>query len=147
MKIVRDVLKEKGSTIWTTTPETTVYDALVMMAVRNIGALPVIANDHLVGIFSERDYARKVVLKGRSSRDTTVEELMTSDVLVIDPDQPIDACLKLMTIKRVRHLPVIENHKLIGIVTLGDVGKTMIEDQADTIRVLETYIVGKGPSA
>jgi CBS domain-containing protein len=147
MKIVRDVLKEKGSTIWTTTPETTVYDALVMMAVRNVGALPVIANDHLVGIFSERDYARKVVLKGRSSRDTTVDELMTSDVLVIDPDQPIDACLKLMTIKRVRHLPVIENDKLIGIVTLGDVGKTMIEDQADTIRVLETYIVGKGPSA
>jgi CBS domain-containing protein len=144
MKTVHDILKAKGGVLWTTTPETSVYDALVMMAEKNIGALPVVSNDRLVGIFSERDYARKVVLRGRTSRDTTVNELMTTDVLIVDPAQPVDACLKLMTMKRVRHLPVIEHEKLIGIVTLGDVGKTLIEDQADTIRVLETYIVGKG---
>jgi CBS domain-containing protein len=147
MKTVRDILNTKGASLWTTTPETTVYDALIVMAAQNVGALPVVSNDRLVGIFSERDYARKVVLKGRTSRETTVEELMTSDVLIIDPDQPVDMCLKLMTFNRVRHLPVIEQGKLIGIVTLGDLGKTMIADQADTIHVLETYIIGKGPTA
>jgi CBS domain-containing protein len=143
MHNVRHLLKVKGSDIWTIPPDASAYEALQLMAEKNIGALPVTENEQLVGIFSERDYARKVVLRGRTSRETTVKELMTTEVLYVGPDEHIHAVLKLMTSKRVRHLPVLEHGKLIGIVTIGDVGKAIIDEQADTIRVLETYIVGK----
>jgi CBS domain-containing protein len=143
MHNVRHLLEAKGKDLWTISPDASAYEALQLMAEKNIGALPVTEHGQLIGIFSERDYARKVVLRGRTSRETTVRELMTAEVLYVGPDEHIHALLKLMTSKRVRHLPVLEQGKLVGIVTIGDVGKAIIDDQADTIRVLETYISGK----
>jgi CBS domain-containing protein len=143
MLTVRQLLANKGNALWTIAPDASVYEALQLMAAKNIGALPVRDGERLVGIFSERDYARKVVLQGRTSRETAVRDLMTSDVVVVAPDETIATCLKTMTELRFRHLPVIEGGKLIGIVTIGDVGKAIIADQADTIQVLETYIRGR----
>jgi CBS domain-containing protein len=143
MLTVRQLLANKGNALWTIAPDASVYEALQLMAAKNIGALPVRDGERLVGIFSERDYARKVVLQGRTSRETAVRDLMTSDVVVVAPDETIATCLKTMTELHFRHLPVIEGGKLIGIVTIGDVGKAIIADQADTIQVLETYIRGR----
>ena len=144
MSTIRHILQLKGNDVWTTTPDTVVYDALTMMAEKNIGALLVLNQDNLVGIFSERDYARKVVLKGKSSRDIQVSEIMTDRVVFIQPDQTVEECLALMTDKKVRHLPVMEDNQLIGMISIGDVVKAVISDREFTIEQLENYITGAG---
>ena len=143
MTYVEQLLKTKGNEIWSITPQATVYEALQMMSEKDVGALLVVDKGNLVGIFSERDYARKLILKGRFSKDTTVGELMTREVLYIESQSTIEHCMALMTAKRVRHLPVLENERLIGIVTIGDVVKQIISDQEFTIQQLERYIKGE----
>ena len=138
---VRDLLGGKPRGVVTTSRETRVFDALAAMAKHDIGALPVVEGGRLVGLLSERDYARGVALQGRSSRDMTVQELMTDAVVVALTDS-IERCMTLMTEQRVRHLPVLEGGKLIGIVTIGDVVKRVIQDQASQIDQLESYIRG-----
>ena len=143
MTYVRQILKTKGNEIWSIAPQATVYEALQRMSEKDVGALLVLDKGNLVGIFSERDYARKLILKGRFSKDTTVGELMTREVLYIESQSTIEDCMALMTAKRVRHLPVLENERLIGIVTIGDVVKQIISDQEFTIQQLERYIKGE----
>ena len=143
MNTVRHILQVKGYDVWSTTPRTTVYDALRMMADKNIGALLVMDGEQVVGIFSERDYARKVVLQGRSSKETLVSEIMTSKLTTIHPDQTIDEAMELMTNKRVRHLPVIENDHLLGMISIGDVLREIIYVQLIAIRQMEDKILGK----
>lgn len=137
---VRDVLQTKGNVIWAIAPQATVYEALQIMADKNIGALLVIDKGQLVGIFSERDYARKVILKGKSSKKTSVGELMTSKVYSLTPEKTVEECMALMTATRSRHMPVFEKNKLIGVVSIGDVVNAIISDQQITIRDLEKYI-------
>ncbi len=139
---VEQILKTKGNEIWSITPQATVYEALQILSEKDVGALLVVDKGNLVGIFSERDYARKLILKGRFSKDTTVGELMTREVLYIESQSTIEDCMALMTAKRVRHLPVLENERLIGIVTIGDVVKQIISDQGFTIQQLGKYITG-----
>jgi signal-transduction protein with cAMP-binding, CBS, and nucleotidyltransferase domain len=143
MKTVGELLKNKGQEIWSISPLATVFQALELMAQKEIGALPVVTNNKLVGIFSERDYARKVILKGRASRDTTVSELMTQTVYYVNPENTLEDCMALMTSKQIRHLPVLENGRLVGIVTLGDVVKKIISDQEFRIHELEKYVIGQ----
>ena len=140
MLTVRDVLKGKSRDIWSIAPRASVYEALQFMAEKNIGALLVVENEKLVGIFSERDYARKVILKGKSSKETMVSELMTPQVLYVTPDKTLEECMALMTAKHIRHLPVIDGGNLLGLVTLGDVAGKIIAHQEFTIRELETFI-------
>jgi CBS domain-containing protein len=142
MYTVRHLLQEKGNQLWSVTPQKTVYEALELMSAKNIGALLVIDGGKVVGMFTERDYARKVILMGRSSKTTTVGELMTTDVLYVSPDDTIENCMALMTDKRLRHLPVMDNNRLAGIVSIGDVVKAIIHDREFTIRELERYITG-----
>jgi CBS domain-containing protein len=142
MTTVRSVLKSKGNTIWSIEPDTLVFDALKVMADKNIGALLVIKEDRLIGIFSERDYARKVALKGESSHKITIKDIMTSEVIWVNPEQSIEECMELMTSKHIRHLPVLENKKLIGLISIGDVVKAIISQHEDTIKHLENYITG-----
>jgi CBS domain-containing protein len=142
MYTVRNMLYEKGGQVWSIAPQATVYEALELMADRNVGAVLVLENDKLVGIFTERDYARKVILKGKTSKTTTVGELMTTEVLYVSPDDTIENCMALMTEKRARHLPVMESGKLVGLVSIGDVVKAIITDREFTIRELERYITG-----
>lgn len=143
MKTVNEVLKDKGREIWTISPSATVFQALELMAEKDIGALPVIQNGKLVGIFSERDYARKIILKGRASKDTTVSELMTQTVFYVNPENTVDECMALMTSKQIRHLPVLDRDRLVGIITLGDVVKRIISEQEFTIKELEKYVKGE----
>jgi CBS domain-containing protein len=143
MATVRHILQTKGKDIWSVTPETSVYDALRVMAGKNVGALLVMSGEKLAGIFSERDYARKIILKGESSQTTAVKEIMTSLVVFVQPDQTIEECMTLMTQKRVRHLPVFEHEQLVGLISIGDVVKEIISDQQQTIQHLENYITGK----
>jgi CBS domain-containing protein len=140
---LRDILREKGDQIWSVTPDTTVFDALKLMAEKNIGALMVVDGQDIAGIFSERDYARKVILKGKASRETLVKEIMSSDVVIVRPGQTVEECMSLMTENRIRHLPVVEGEKLVGVISIGDVVKAMISDREFTIRQLENYIVGE----
>jgi CBS domain-containing protein len=140
LKSVRQVLEDKGYAVETVTPETSVYDALQKMSNRGVGALVVIEGGEIRGLFSERDYARKIVLQGRASKNTPVQEVMTRRVITVEPQQTVEACMVLMTEKRIRHLPVVENGRLIGIVSIGDVLKAIIEAQRLTIEELATYI-------
>ena len=142
MYTVRHLLHEKGNQTWTVSPQVTVYAALELMAAKNCGALIVTESNKVIGMFTERDYARKVILKGRSSKTTTVGELMTTDVLYVGPDHTIEDCMALMTEHRTRHLPVLENEELAGLVSIGDVVKAIISDREFTIRELERYITG-----
>jgi len=142
MHTVRELLREKGDQVWTIAPQATVYEALELMAGKNIGCLVVIDHGDVAGMFTERDYARKVVLHGRSSKTTAVGELMTTDVLYVGPNDTIENCMALMTDKRLRHLPVMENGKLAGVVSIGDIVKVIISDREFTIRELERYITG-----
>lgn len=142
MTSVHQVLKAKPTEVWTIAPKASVYQALELMAQKDIGAVPVVDNGKLVGIFSERDYARKVALHGRASKSTMVAELMTAKVYYIQPDQSIEDCMALMTQKRIRHLPVLDNGQLVGIITIGDVVKCIIADQEITIQSLKSYITG-----
>ena len=142
MTSVAQVLKGKAQGVWTISPKSSVYEALELMAKRDIGAVPVVDDQTLVGIFSERDYARKVALKGLISRNVKVGELMTTKVYYVKPEQTIEECMALMTEKRIRHLPVLSEGKLIGIITIGDVVKSIIAEQAITIQSLKDYITG-----
>ena len=142
MKTVRDVLQAKGPVVWSVDANTTVFDALAMMADKEVGALVVKENDKLVGIFTERDYARKIILAGRSSRDTPVSKAMTSKVVCVTPDRPVEECLTLMTDMRARHLPVKVGEDLVGIVSIGDLVKAIIADQRMLIDQLQQYIAG-----
>ena len=135
MVTVKQLIKEKGEQVWTIAPEATVYDALKMMSEKNVGALPVIDNDRLIGVISERDYARKVILQGKSSLQTPVRDIMTSKVIYVRPEQKVSDCMALMTDKRVRHLPVLEEEKLVGIISIGDLVSHIIGAQEErTIR-------------
>ncbi|MCC6625382.1 MAG: CBS domain-containing protein [Deltaproteobacteria bacterium] len=142
MGTVKELLHGKRDALWTIHPGATVYRALEVMAQHDIGALPVVEDERLVGIFSERDYARKVILAGRSSRDTPVSDLMVREVLCVTPRATIEECMGLMTQKRVRHLPVLDGDALVGIVTIGDVVKRLLGDQASEIDALHRYIHG-----
>ena len=142
MRTVEQILQVKGSDIWSIAPQATTYNALQIMAEKNVGALLVIEKEKLVGIFSERDYARKVILKEKSSKNTSVGELMTREVFYINANSTLEESMALMTAKRIRHLPVLKNNQLIGIVTLGDVVRQIISDQQFAIRELEKYITG-----
>ena len=144
MTNVRHILQEKGGGLWSVSPETIVFDALQVMAEKNCGALVVLEGERLVGIFSERDYARKIILKGRKSRETTVSEIMSTEVTSVHPGQSVDECMALMTEKRIRHLPVLDQDKLLGVISIGDVVKAVIAEREFTIKQLENYITG-GP--
>jgi CBS domain-containing protein len=139
---VRDLLRNKGSEVLSIHPESTVYEALQLMAERNVGALLVMNSGRLAGIFSERDYARKLVLKGKFSRTTSVKEVMTEEVITVSPEEDIERCMDIMTNSRVRHLPVVQQDKVIGVISIGDIVKTIISDQKFAIDVLEQYITG-----
>ena len=139
------VLKEKGQNIWSLDPEALVYDAIEMMANKHVGALLVTSGGKLVGIISERDYARKVILQERSSKQTQVKEIMTSSVVVVRPDQTVEDCMRLMTENRIRHLPVVENEEVLGVVSIGDLVKWVVSAQAETIHQLQHYIAGSYP--
>jgi CBS domain-containing protein len=142
MKTVSDILQTKGREVWTITPETIVFDALRIMADKNVGALVVLDGAEVAGILSERDYARKVILHGKSSRELEAGEIMSATVYFVSPEQNIEDCMALFTNKRVRHLPVLQNNDLIGIISIGDVVKAVIAEQEYTIKHLENYITG-----
>lgn len=142
IKTVGDILRIKGNDVWSTTPDATVYEALQTMAEKNVGALVVLDANTVVGIMSERDYARKVILHGKSSREIRVREIMTGEVHYVRPDQDIQDCMAQMTEKRVRHLPALENDQLVGIISIGDVVKALIAEHESTIKHLEDYITG-----
>ena len=137
---VSQLLALKHSGVITIPPETSVLKALQMMADNNVGALPVVQAEHLVGIFSERDYARKVVLLGNNSTQTSVSEIMSEKVFTVDPDSTVEDCMHMMSDKRIRHLPVLEGSKLVGILSIGDLVKTIIQEQSFHIEQLESYI-------
>ena len=143
MKTVRDLLKTKGSDIWSVPAEATVYETLGLMAEKGVGALLVLQAGRLIGIISERDYARKVELQGKSSRETAVGEIMTVKVVYVKPQHTVAECMALMTDKRIRHLPVMDDDQLVGVISIGDVVKAIISDQEFTIQQLENYITGQ----
>jgi len=140
---VKTILDQKGAEVWTISPEAKVIDALKLMADKGVGALVVLYKDRVTGIFSERDYARKVVLHGKSSIDTPVKEIMTFQVFCVGLETPVEECMTLMTQKRVRHLPVVDKGKLVGLVTSGDVVKCLMLKQSNTLESLQNYIKGK----
>ncbi len=139
-KSIRDVLKNKGNTVLSISSEETVYKALELMAKENVGALLVMSGENLVGIISERDYARKVILEGRSSLNTSVEKIMTKKILYISPDKSVEEGLALMSEKRCRHLPVFEGDSLVGMVSIGDLVKANVAEKEFMISQLENYI-------
>jgi CBS domain-containing protein len=139
------ILSTKSPEVWSVNPTTTVFEAVQMMAEKNIGAVPVLDNGRLAGVFSERDYTRKIVLKGRTSRVTPVCEVLTTPVVVISPQDTIETALRLMTEHRVRHLPVLDGERLAGIISIGDLVKWIISAQTATIDHLENYIAGTYP--
>ncbi|MBA6118328.1 CBS domain-containing protein [Pseudomonas putida] len=145
MKNVEEILKTKSQhqTVYTIGPDDSVLDALKLLAEKNVGALPVVENSQVVGIVSERDYARKLVLKGRSSAATPVREIMSAPVVTVDPKQKLDDCMNLMTDRHLRHLPVVSNGQLLGLLSIGDLVKETIHEQANLIRQMEQYIRGE----
>ena len=141
----RTLLEHKGRDLWTIAPDAMVFDAIDLMNVQNVGALPVLEGGRLVGILSERDYMCKVMLKGKSSKETPVSEIMTRDVVTVGPNQNVSECMRIITEHRIRHLPVLDGDELIGIVSIGDLVKWIIATQRTTIEQLENYIVGGYP--
>jgi CBS domain-containing protein len=142
MKIVKQILSTKGHVVWSVTPDTLIIQALKLMAEKELGALLVLEGERLAGIISERDYARKVILKGKSSLDTPVREIMTEKVICVRPEQTVEECMALMTDKRIRHLPVILDNKVIGVISIGDLVKATIDEKDFMIKQLENYITG-----
>jgi len=142
MTTVRQLLDQKGKTIWSIAPDATVFDAVAKMAEKNVGSLLVMGDDKLIGIITERDYSRKVVLKGKTSPTIPVRDIMESEVIVVLPEQSVEQCMAIMTEKRVRHLPVVQGDKPIGIVSIGDLVKSIISDQKFIIDQLEHFIHG-----
>ena len=140
MKTLLQLCQAKGSQVYSIRPDARVIEALQLMAQKDVGALPVLDGERLVGIMSERDYARKVILLGRSSQDIEVRDIMTTDVVTVDPRRTVEECMSVMTQKRVRHLPIVEGGKLVGLVSIGDLVKEVIAEQEQTIRQLESYI-------
>lgn len=143
MVTVAQILKQKGSDVWVISPGATVLEALKLMAEKGVGALMVVEKDHVMGVMSERDYARKVMLKGKSSTDTLVRDIMTSQVYGVHPENKAEECMALMTDKHIRHLPVVDKDKLVGVVSIGDIVKTIIGEQKVMIDHLQDYIMGK----
>ncbi|AMV71753.1 CBS domain-containing protein [Desulfuromonas carbonis] len=141
MKTVRELVKAKGQEVWTVRPDQTVYAALELMAEKEIGALVVVEREQVIGILSERDYARKVVLRGVTSRETKVAEIMSKRVVFVRPEQTVEECLGLMTQKRCRHLPVMKDKKLVGLISIGDAVKEIIAAKEHLISQLENYIL------
>ncbi|MGB5622183.1 MAG: CBS domain-containing protein [Gammaproteobacteria bacterium] len=140
MKTVRQLLQSKPGQIWSVDPDQLVFDALTEMALREVGALVVMKEGKVVGVVSERDYARKVLLKGRTARDTPVRDIMSTEVVYARPEETVATCMKRMTEKRIRHLPVEDQGKLVGMISIGDLVKAIISDQQQTIEQLESYI-------
>ena len=141
MKTAKDILREKGHDIWSIASNASVYDAIELMAEKEVGALLVLEGEKTVGIISERDYTRKVILEGRSSKETTIKSIMTSPVICTDAKQNVQGCMSLMTAKSVRHLPVLENNQLVGLLSIGDLVKAIIAEQESEIHGLESYIL------
>jgi CBS domain-containing protein len=139
---VSSLLQDKNRAVWSVAPNATVFDAIKLMAAQNIGALPVLADGRLVGIFTERDYTRKVALYGKSSKDTQVWEIISSQVLSVTPEDSVAECMRLMTEHRVRHLPVLQNAELVGIISIGDLVNWTISTQEAAIEQMEHYISG-----
>ncbi|TDJ12383.1 MAG: CBS domain-containing protein [Gammaproteobacteria bacterium] len=142
MNTLNQLLQSKSREVWSIGPDASVYDAIHLMAEKGIGALVVLQDESLVGIISERDYARQVVLKDRSSKETLVKDIMSGKVIYADPDQTVDECLAVMTEKRIRHLPVMDGGQMVGLISMGDLVKTIIAEQKLTIDQLERYITG-----
>lgn len=142
MKTVNDILERKGREVWSVSPDATVFQALEIMSQKEVGALVVLENGHPVGIISERDYARKVILQGKTSRELNIREIMSPRVIYVTPQQSIEECMALMINKKIRHLPVIENDKLTGIISIGDVVKAIIDEKEFVIDQLVQYIKG-----
>lgn len=141
-KVSHLLLQKELNVIYSTSPDMYVLDGLTVMLEKNISALLIIDQEKLVGIFTERDYARKIILLGRSSKDTTIAEVMTRDLITISKEDSVEYCMKIMTEKHIRHLPVLENEKAVGMISIGDVVKSVIEDQKQIIQHLEGYISG-----
>jgi CBS domain-containing protein len=146
LETLGSILASKPREIWSVGPEATVYDAIAMMMEKSVGALLVVTGGVLIGIVSERDYARKVILLGRSSKETRVRDIMTQPVITVSPSDSVDECMRIMTEKRIRHLPVLEGTNIVGIVSIGDLVKSIISAQAHTIGQLHTYISNSYPS-
>lgn len=139
---ISEILTHKGGLVWSVSPEATVLEAIQMMADKNVGALLVTKDSRLVGVLSERDYTRKVVLKGRSSKDTPVREIISGKVISVSPDHTVEECMRLMTEHRIRHLPVVLGAKILGVISIGDLVNSIISHQTSAIQQLETYITG-----
>ncbi len=139
---INEILSHKGGQVWSISPEAMVFDAIQLMADKNIGALLVTQADKLVGVLTERDYTRKVALKGKSSKQTAVKEILSGEVIHVTPDHTVEECMRLMTGHRVRHLPVLEAERIVGVVSIGDLVNWIITAQSSTIHQLQTYISG-----
>ncbi len=142
---VRDILQNKSGEVWTTSLQTTVYEAIGLMGEKNVGALVALDEGEVVGILSERDYSRKVVLQGRTSRDTLVGEILTRPAVTVRRKDPIEKCMQLMTSQRIRHLPVVEDGRLVGLISIGDLVSWVMQSQRHTILQLQGYISGEYP--
>ncbi len=142
MNTVRELIDSKGEAVWSVAPDAPVFEALSLMAEKNIGAVVVLEGDTLAGILSERDYARKVILRGRSSRETPVREIMTAKVTSVGPDESLESCMEVMTARRIRHLPILEGDRVRGVISLGDVVEVILSNREKTIGQLERYITG-----